>query len=277
MIMKTGIQQRSKYFLKLLLPLLGLVLANSGWAKSPMESALEMGIDINLSYEATRLMETKDGSFSFKERIAPQKRAIEMETGGMSGLMVIREDQQRAFFMMPEMGMYREMKFTDAMQQSNQSMETYNIEKVGRENVEGYDSTKYKTKFKDPNGKGAGFIWVADEGFAVKMDMIYASRGMKGERMTITMKDVKLEPQDPSHFELTPGLKPFGIGSMLSQFQAQEDAQGTTQANQTPGQADAPPTITEEMGDFVKEEVEEGAKSSAKDKIARGIRGLFRK
>ncbi|MGI9323792.1 MAG: DUF4412 domain-containing protein, partial [Pseudomonadales bacterium] len=163
-----------------------ITVATTGWSKTAEQWMEEMGVNTNVSYQAVRVMETKDGQFEFKERVAPQKRSMEMDMGGMQGTMVLREDQNRAFFTMPSMGMYRDMKMTEAMKQSNQNMNVSNVEKVGRETVSGFEATKFKTQFKDANGKGAGFIWVADEGFPIKMDMIYKSRGMKGERMTMT-------------------------------------------------------------------------------------------
>ncbi len=201
-----------------LLAITALAVAPVGLSKTAVEWMQEMGVDPNLSYQATRIMETKDGRFELKERVAPQKRAMQMDMGGMSGTMVIREDENRAFFTMPSMGMYRDMKMTEAMKQSNQNMNVSNVEKVGRETIEGFETTKYKTEFSDKDGKGAGFMWIADEGFPIKMDMIYKTRRMKGQRMTMSLTDIELGPQDPSHFEIPPGLKPFGIRGMMGNF-----------------------------------------------------------
>lgn len=259
-----------------------LVLANSGWAKTAAQYAQEMGLDPNLSYQATRVMETKDGRFEFKERIAPQKRAVIMDMGGMQGTMVTREDENRAFFTMPTMGMYRDMKLSDAMKQSSQTMDMRNVETVGRESIDGWEATKYKTNFKDAQGKGAGFIWVADEGFAIKMDMIYASRGMKGQRMTLSLKDITIGPQDPNHFEIPAGLRPMGIASMMGQVNKARSASGTQQANQRPGEENPAvdsnaPGFGDELGDAAKDETKDSVVRETRDSIRKGIRGLFRR
>lgn len=215
-------QRFSPYCLLLSAALWLLTAASPSWAKSMEDWAAQVGVDLNLSYSATRVMETKDGRFEFKEHAAPKKRAMEMDVGGMQGTLLMREDQEKAFFVMPEMGMYREMKLTEAMKQSNHNMDMQDIEEVGRETISGYESTKYKTTFKDKNGKGAGYIWVADAGFPIKMDMIYKSRKMKGQRMTMEMKDIEIGPVDAQHFEIPEGLKPFGLGGMFSQFGKQQ-------------------------------------------------------
>ena len=91
---------------------------------------------------------------------------------------------------------------------------------MGREAVNGNPSTKYKAKFTDNEGKGAGFIWVTDTGVPIKMDMIYSSKGAKGQRMTMQFTELNLREQDPKYFEVPPDLKPMNMGGGLSGFGA---------------------------------------------------------
>ena len=195
--------------------LTALALCGNSWTKTATEWAAEVGVDMNVSYEATRVVETKSGSFQMYERKAPKKMAMEMDMGGMKGTMIMREDLNTAYFTMPSMGMYRTIKMNEALKQSNQDMHMQTFEKVGRETINGFESTKYKTAFKDDNGSGEGFTWIADVGVLIKMDMVYQSRKRKGERMVMQLTNLKLVPQKPSYFELPPGLKPFGLGGIM--------------------------------------------------------------
>ena len=141
------------------------VFASPVFAVHPYERwANELGIDMNVSYDGTRVMEIQDGSFEILERRAPGKMYTEMYMGNMTAGVILREDLGKSYTLMPSMGFYREQTLDDGMMQASNGMEFSKIEKVGSENVNGHSSTKYKTKFADNEGKGAGFIWVTDSG-----------------------------------------------------------------------------------------------------------------
>lgn len=199
-----------------LLALPSLALATHPW----QEWADEFGLDLDVSYDGTRIMTMEAGEFEVSEHKAPQKMFTEFNMGQMSGAFIIREDLDKAYMLMPTMGMYREMSLSDGLMEAGGGMEFSEIEKVGEEVVNGHPSTKYKTKFKDKEGRGAGFTWVTDSGVPIKMDMIYSSRGEKGMRITSELVELNLRAQDPSVFELPSNLKPMGslggLGGLFS-------------------------------------------------------------
>ncbi|MFK7915799.1 MAG: DUF4412 domain-containing protein [Pseudomonadales bacterium] len=250
--------------------------ASNAAAASYMEWADKVGADLNISYEGTRVMETKDGRFEFKERKAPGKHYMGMNFGGMTGVLIMREDLGTAYMLMPEMNMYREMPEVEAKNQSHAQMDLSKVEKVGRETIGGFASTKYKTHFKDKDGKGAGFVWVTDSGVPIKMDMIYKNRRMKGQRMTMELQDLQIRNQAASHFEIPNGYSSMNLGAMMRNA-ARSNAQAGTSARSVPADNDQGPTIAEDLGATVRDETRSELKEGARESIRKGIRGLFKR
>jgi hypothetical protein len=60
------------------------------------------------------------------------------------------------------------------------------------------------------DGSAGGFIWITEQGVAIKMDML-TQEGGKKSRMTMTLTNLKIGPQDAQLFEL-----PKGYNSMPS-------------------------------------------------------------
>lgn len=71
--------------------------------------AEEYGIPTDASYDAVRVLETKDGQMRFEERRAPGKSRMYVSMGGMGGTVIMREDLGKPFFTLPALGLYREM------------------------------------------------------------------------------------------------------------------------------------------------------------------------
>jgi len=176
--------------------------------------AEEFGIDLNASYDGIRIMEFQGGKFETTERRAPGKMYAEIQMSNMTSGVILREDLQKSYILMPSMGVYKEESLKGGMLQASNGMEFSKIEKVGREDINGHPSTKFKTRFKDNEGKGAGLIWITDTGVPMKMDMIYSSSKFKGERISMEFIELNLREQDPAFFELPANLKPMGMSSL---------------------------------------------------------------
>lgn len=174
----------------------------------------EFGIDLNASYDGTRVMEMSEGTFEFVEHKAPGKMYTQVDMGGMSSGIILREDLGKGYLLMPSMGMYKETSLEEGMMQSSNGLEFQSIEEAGREEILGFPSTKYKTRFSDNDGKGAGHFWVTDGGVPIKMDMIYTSSEVEGMRMKMEFVELNMREQDPAIFELPSGLQPMNIGGM---------------------------------------------------------------
>jgi len=207
----------TRQFGKWIIAVCAVLLAVPALASNPYaEWADEFGIDLNASYDGTRVMEMKDGSFEFVEHKAPGKMYTQVNMGGMSSGIILREDLGKGYMMMPSMGMYREISLDEGVMQNSNGMEFQSIEEVGRDEILGFPSTKFQTRFEDNDGKGAGHVWVTDDGVPIKMDMIYTSRDIKGMRLNMEFVELNMREQDPAIFELPADLKPMGISGMLS-------------------------------------------------------------
>ena len=178
--------------------------------------AEELGIDLNVSYDGTRVIEAQGSRIKSTERRAPGKMYTEVNAGGMSSGVIIREDLQTSYILMPSMGFYQEKTLEGGMLQTSNGLKFSKIEKVGIENINGHRSTKFKTRFVDNEGKGVGMIWVTDTGVPIKMDMIYSSSNMKGERVTMQLTELNLRAQDPAVFEPPANLKLMDMSNMGS-------------------------------------------------------------
>lgn len=224
--------------------LLLVLLAAPALAVSPYDRwAEDFGIDPNVSYDGKRVMEFQGGQFDALERRAPGKMYMEMFIGGMTSGVILREDLQKSYILLPSMGYYKEDSLEGGLNQAANGLEFSEIEKVGREDVIGYPSTKYKAKFKDNEGKGAGFIWVADAGVPIKFEMIYSNKDAKGQRINMHFTELNLREQDPAYFELPANLKPMNMGNLGGMMQmggTPPAASGTAPAAATGSSADLP-------------------------------------
>ena len=163
-----------------------------------------------VEYSADRVMETTQGTFNGKVYATKDKERAEMAMSGMQSVMILRRDKQLGWMLMPAQKMYMTMDFAKAQQQSGAAPnDQVEITEVGTETVEGSSAKKYKMLMKD--GSGGGFIWITEQGIAVKMDMLSKSGGEKS-RMTVTLKNLKVGPQDAQLFELPSGYT--GMPSM---------------------------------------------------------------
>jgi hypothetical protein len=195
----------------------------------------DFGIDLNASYDGTRVMEMKDGTFEFVEHKAPGKMYTEVNMGSMSSVIIVREDLGKGYHLMPGMGMYKETSLADSMSQSSNGMRFHSIEEVGRDEVIGFPSTKYQTRFEDNDGKGAGHFWVTDSGVPIKMDMVYTSNEVQGLRIKMEFIELNMREQDPAIFELPEGLSPMGMSGLGGLFGQGNQPQGDQPAGSALG------------------------------------------
>src|SRR6185295_12592475 len=143
-----------------------------------------------VEYSADRTIETDKGNFTGKIYAAHDKQRSETNFGGMQSVMIIRNDKQIGYMLMPAQHMYRELDVASAKQQAGgQPQDVVDITEVGTETIEGQSTTKYKMIMKD--GSAGGFMWITKDGIMVKMDTVVKS-GRDKSRMTITLKNVKV-------------------------------------------------------------------------------------
>lgn len=223
----------------------------------------EFGIDMNVSYDGKRVIEMKQGTFEAIEHRAPGKMYTEIQMQGMTSGVILREDLGKSWILMPSMGYYKEDTLEGGIMQQNNGLEFTEIEKVGRETIIGHPSTKFKTKFKNNEGKGAGFMWITDTGVPIRFELIYSSSDVKGMRVNMYFTELNLRDQDPAVFELPAGLKPMGISSIGDMIK-----QGAPAVSESTGQQSPYDTDDEDLAARQQACLEEAAKQAAEQREA---------
>jgi hypothetical protein len=169
-----------------------------------------------VAYCADRVIVSVAGTFNGRVCAADGRERTEMSFNGMSSVMIVRPDLKLGWMLMPTQKMYQEMELAKARQQSGGApADDVKITEVGAEDVEGVAATKYKVLLKD--GSAGGFMWFTAQGIPVKMDLLQKSGG-KSERMTMTLKNLQVGPQDAATFEVPAGyakMPSFGAGGMF--------------------------------------------------------------
>ncbi len=260
----------------LTLALVLALLVSPAQASGVDEYLEKFGIDQGASFSGTRHMEMKEGQIDSFVRQAPGKMRMEMSMGGMSGVIITRQDTGKNYMLMPSMSMYREMDYKGLQETGNSDIDFTEASKVGREAINGFDCTKYKAKFKDKNGgKGGGYYWVSDEGILMKVDMIYQGRKQKGQRMTFEMRDIQIGPQDPSEFEVPANYSKMGFGSMVGQMGGH--ASKNSQMQDQDGEQYEEPGLGEQVGDAVEDETENAVVDEARASVRKGLKKLFKR
>lgn len=170
-------------------------------------------------YSGVRQVVMAEGSFTQTVHHSHGKERNEMQMEGMSMISIIRPDKNIAWQLMPMQKMYMEVDIKSANKMSGNAPDDVTIEKVGSETLDGINTTKYKILMKDKSA--GGFIWLSPENIPVKMDFL-SKEGKEKNRVTMTLKNLKVEPQEAALFELPPGYQPMpSMGNMMKNFKPQ--------------------------------------------------------
>lgn len=170
----------------------------------------------NTEYSGVRQVVMAEGSFTQTVHHSHGKERNEMQMEGMSMISIIRPDKNVAWQLMPMQKMYMEVDMKSANKMSGKAPDDVTIEKIGSDTLDGMNTTKYKILMKDKSA--GGFIWLSPENIPVKMDFL-SKEGKDKNRVAMTLKNLKVEPQEAALFELPPGYQPMpSMGNMMKNF-----------------------------------------------------------
>ena len=203
----------------------------------------------------------------------------ELSMEGQGVVMLYRQGGGKAQMLMP-MGMYMEF---DLGTGQNEQMDEYRLverTKIGRETVNGFDTTRYRVIYEGPDGRYEGDSWFTDDNIGVRCDMT-ATEGGESTRVLFEITKLELGDQAESLFEIPAGYQKFDLGAL--------GVGGMGGAGAMPGAGAYPPqdapvdengtTIVDEVGDAAQRGAEEAAKEEAeqgaKDAVKKGLRKLF--
>jgi len=186
-----------------------LCVAASAQSAEPVVSQAE--------YSADYVMETNAGAISGHMNAAPDKERREESMEGTTMITIRRSDLHKTWMLMPGERMYMEMRAGQpamGMERESSDPGDYQTQMttVGRETLDGLETTKSKVIMTGKDGsKMGGFWWTTDQGIVVKMDVI----GIDGDtkmRMKRELSNIQIGPQDPSLFEIPKGYTAMGMG-----------------------------------------------------------------
>ena len=202
--------------------------------------AEQLNLNLNAEFSAKRTTQVDDETFSGDIHRAPQKTLMGMNYQGMQAQLLTREDLGKFYVLMPQMGMYREVPRTEALQQQMQAGTLEQVRRVGRDTVNGMNVTVYDVRYRDEDGVGDGRLSVSDAGVLVKMEVTHQEPGQPPQRYVDTLSDVRMARQDPATFELPPNLRPLDMGAMMGLGAAMQGLNNGAAPGAAPGDAQPP-------------------------------------
>jgi hypothetical protein len=180
------------------------------------------------------------------------------DMGGMEMVTIQRYDQGKVWILMGQ-GMYMESETGQAEQAPEYKLIERTLE--GTEEVNGMQTTKYKTIYQGPDGRFGGFTWFTDDNIAVKGFMVSETKGEK-QRLKWTMTNIQRGEQPAALFELPPGAKPMGgMGGLM---------------NMMGGMGGATPAGPADPNSAAETSLQESASSALKS-VTKGLGNLFGK
>ncbi len=221
---------------------------------------------LSVEYSADRIMEVDQGTMHGRIVATPSVERSEVRIGDMATVLIINKDNKTGYMLMPAQKMYQVIDFAQANKQAGAFVsEEVDFETVGQEVVSGQSATKYKFVMKDKSA--GGFIWYTAQGIAVKMDVVSKS-GKDKTRMTVTLDNIKIGPQDPKAFEVPAGYSKLPGGGMFGQVAgAATNAAVHTASSEAAGDVAA----------AIDNPIARSAGVAAARKVLGNVRGLLRK
>ena len=170
---------------------------------------------VEVSFSGEAVFETEEMTTKARVYYEPGKVRDEIRMEGQQMVVIRRFDLNKSWMLMSQ-GMYMEIS-PEEQDEKSRDYKLISREKVGRETVNGMETTKYKSIYESSDGKFGGFTWFTDDNIAVKAFIVHQSKGEK-QRMKFEFTSLKRGRQDDELFELPPGAKQFDMGSMMSGY-----------------------------------------------------------
>jgi hypothetical protein len=139
----------------------------------------------------------------------PGKQREDMTREGMTVSVIVRQDLDRAWTILPG-GLFMEMSLEDSLAETSYSASSEGVvdyEKVGTETIDGWATTRYRVVMLEDGEETQGYFWFTEHWIPIRMEMHLANDPSEALRMEV--RELKIRAQDPSLFELPPGAVPM--------------------------------------------------------------------
>lgn len=173
-------------------------------------------LEPNAAYSAVRIM--RSGGMEMRGPVHHDhgKERWEVSPQGMRQVMIRRPDQERMLMIMPDMNMGMELDLSQAERvPSAESYAAKQPDVLGREELDGEMTTKYRLVEDTARGPFTMLFWVTDDGIPLRMEGSSAQGDFE-----MTLSELKRGPQDASLFEPPAGIQlmpanPAMMGPMM--------------------------------------------------------------
>lgn len=250
-------------------------------------------LEMDVAYSATRIIEA--GKERIEQRLYQQGAMVqrmETELNGQPSIIIMRGDRDLVWTVMPQQRMVMEMRMahdvTDPMNIEIPDPDSWVMERLGREAVNGIPATKYRVATDDgAKTRMRGHMWVSDHGIPVRTDLETG-----GERILMELRNLVVGPQPAALFEPPADYQRHVLGAGFDgSMGGMGGMQGTpgnpaSGATGTPGNDPGNDPGAEPGAGFAGElatEATEAAKNATKqevrhtvhDSVRKSVRGLF--
>lgn len=164
------------------------------------------------AYSAEQVVTVNGGTLTASVNHLRGMERRRMTADGLTSLLLIRPDKGKAWQIQPDMGLALELPLSDPEAGPDLSrLWKLDAQPVGKETVAGLPVTKYRVRDAYPEGGGFdGFVWSTADGIYARVDGA-ATDGGEPQRVMLELKSIKPGPQDPTLFELPPGLRTMSL------------------------------------------------------------------
>lgn len=210
----------------------GLAMATHAVAGEEMPAA-------KVSYAADSIMEYTEMKMSGKVFVAPGMERREQMNRGETTIIIVRRDKGVVWNVMPAEGIYMETPLEAGTATPDASFTIRQKEVVGKEVINGLQTTKYKVILDQGNSVFGGFIWLTADNITMKMDAIAKEQGEK-VRIYQELRNVRIGSQDPALFTVPAGYHKMAMGmpdmdGMLEEMDSQFDEEEAAAAGMMKG------------------------------------------
>lgn len=270
----------SKNLITVAISMLGLT------AVAPLAQADVAYFNPDVAYSATRII---DGGGQRMEQRYFQKNAttnrMEMNVQGEHSTIIMNGDRGVMWMVMPAQRMYMESSL-DGQPFDGTNVElpdptTWEMEREGRESVNGVPATKYRVATDGgEKTRMRGHLWVSDDGIPVRTDMTTG-----GDRIQMELRDLVVGAQRAELFEPPAGYQRIALGGGPGGGMSGliSEALGGTPGGES-GNAGAPREsggpgfageLASEAADEAKRTAENEVRKSVRDSVRKGLRGIL--
>ena len=161
--------------------------------------------DASVPYSATRTVSIDGRDYLDKVFHVPGKEREDVNVGGIPMDFILDLDRAHAAVILPALVSYVEIPLPPLLAQLDRHR--LDGKAVGEDQIDGVPATKYRLDYTASDGtRGNGFLWLSRDNILLRIEGKMARRHRRPTRISMTLSDLKLGPQDRGLFMVPKGL-----------------------------------------------------------------------